>query len=234
MSDDPISVWREALKDSGHPRHSTAWVLFTEGMTPEKADKLLAPKKELVLPWLLEVLDTKPLYLQENLGKGNVPIVAVGVLGRWQVVEMLPRLLAELQSDNWDTVFWGQALEALRAIGTPAIEPLLELAPRVAFDTRTTIVSVLADIGERDDRALGLALETLDEAQNEWDIRMAAENLLVLDPERGVPELEARMKTRKLDRKLRAILDKYIESARAGTFAKQSDIPPELFDLLGQ
>lgn len=232
MSDDSILVWREALKNSDHARHSTAWVLFTEGMTAEKADKLLTPKKETVIPWLIEVLDSEALYKEESLGTGQAPVVAVGVLGRWQVTEILPRLMAVVEGNNWDSIFWGEALEALRAIGQPAIEPLLELASRVNLEIQSIIVAVLSDIAKGDDRVLALTLDVLDKSKNEWDIRYMAENLLVLDPERGVPALEERMKTRKLDRKLRAILEKYIESARAGTFTKQSDIPPELLDLL--
>jgi hypothetical protein len=232
MSDDSILVWREALKNSDHARHSTAWVLFTEGMTAEKADKMLTPKKETVIPWLIEVLDTEALYKEESLGTGQAPVVAVGVLGRWQVTEILPRLMAVVEGNNWDSIFWGEALEALRAIGQPAIEPLLELASRVNLEIQSIIVAVLSDIAKGDDRVLALTLDVLDKSKNEWDIRYMAENLLVLDPERGVPALEERMKTRKLDRKLRAILEKYIESARAGTFTKQSDIPPELLDLL--
>jgi hypothetical protein len=232
MSDDSILVWREALKNSDHARHSTAWVLFTEGMTAEKADKLLTPKKETVIPWLIEVLDSEALYKEESLGTGQAPVVAVGVLGRWQVTEILPRLMAVVEGNNWDSIFWGEALEALRAIGQPAIEPLLELTSRVNLEIQSIIVAVLSDIAKGDDRVLALTLDVLDKSKNEWDIRYMAENLLVLDPERGVPALEERMKTRKLDRKLRAILEKYIESARAGTFTKQSDIPPELLDLL--
>jgi hypothetical protein len=232
MSDDPISVWREALKDSNHPRHSTAWVLFTETMTAEKADKLLTRHKEMVIPWLVEILDTEPLYNEDSLGKGMAPVVAVGLLGRWQVLDVLPRLIEVVEENDWDNIFWGETLNTLRTLGAPAIEPLLELASRVDMDTRTTIVSVLADIAKGDDRALALTLKVLDEAKNEWDIRFIAENLLVLDPERGIPALEQRMKTRKLDRKLRSILDQYIESARAGTFGKQSFLPPDLRDLL--
>ncbi len=232
MSDDPINVWREALKDSNHPRHSAAWVLFTEGMTSEKAEKLLRPKQETVLPWLLEIVETEPLYQQGSLGNGHAPAVAVGVLGRWKVTEILPRLIAELEDDEeGGTVFWEEAIEALRAIGEPAIEPLLELAERTDPGQREITLSVLADIAKGNDRALALTLETLDHMKNEWDIRYVAESLLVLDPVRGIEALEARIKARKFDKKVRGVLEGYIKDTRAGKF-HGGTIPPEFIDML--
>ena len=115
--DDPVAVWREALKDGQHPRHQAAWLLFSQTMQPTSAARLLATQKETVIPWLFEILDTERLYELGSLGDGVAPIHAVELLGAWQVREAVPRLLKLLEDEDWEAIVHDRAIIALQAMG---------------------------------------------------------------------------------------------------------------------
>lgn len=213
---DPVAIWREALKDSSHPRHRAAWLLFPDRVNIKAAAKQLADQKEAVVGYLYEILDTEALYNIDSLGRGNAPINAVELLGEWQVTEAVPRLLRILE-ENWNTMVHNRAIIALRKMGPQILETLLAYMDTADPDVAEALIGLLSDAGKGDPHVFEMVKARLDKAEeagNEWDIHYMAENLLAIDAEKAIALLEERIKARRYNKRLREILQGYITSTR--------------------
>ena len=213
--DDAIAIWREALKEAQHPRHQAVWLLFSEGSDPKSAARLLADHQAEVIPWLLEILDTPALYDKGSFGSGLAPANAVGVLGKWQVLEAVPRLLHILETEDPETLVYDHTATALEAMGTGALEPLLAFAEACnEEDLHVTLASILSQIGKGDERVYRWVLKVFNQQKRDHAVEFMAENLLAADAARAIPYLEACLQKRKYARRTRAILQRRIEEAR--------------------
>ena len=214
---DPVAVWREALKDSSHPRHRVAWLLFPDRVNIKAAAKQLADQKEEVIGYLYEILDTDALYNMESLGRGNAPINAVELLGEWQITEAVPRLLRILEEKDWGTKIHDRTVAALGKMGPQSLDTLLAYMEDGDPDVIESLIGTVSDIAEGDPRVFEMVKARLDQAEeekDEWDIRYMAENLLVIDAEKAIALLEERIKARRYHKRLREILREYIANAR--------------------
>jgi hypothetical protein len=108
MSDtsETTPVWRQALNDSNHPLYSAAWTIFSSDMNLDAADKRLADHKDRIIPFLMDILDTPALLDDTALGSGYAPINAVSLLGRWKVIEAVPRLLTIVEKQDFEDLIW--------------------------------------------------------------------------------------------------------------------------------
>jgi hypothetical protein len=220
MSDtnETLPVWRQALNDSNHPLYSAAWTIFSAEMNLDAADKRLADHKERIIPFLMDILDTPELHNETALGSGHAPINAVELLGRWKVMEAVPRLLTIVEED-WETMIHDRAVVALGNMGPEVIDPVLQAAGQTTDEgRRRTFASILGHAGKGDPRAYEYVKTVFGQQKDELDIEFLAEDLLVCNTEAGIALLEDRLKHRKYSRKLRKRLEKYIDDARKGVF----------------
>jgi hypothetical protein len=221
MSDtsETTPVWRQALNDSNHPLYSAAWTIFSPDMNLDAADKRLADHKERVIPFLMDILDAPELLDDTALGGGYAPINAVSLLGRWQVVEAVPRLLAIVEKQDFEDMIWDRATSALESMGPEVIDPVLEAAAQTTDpDLRRTFASVLSKAGKGDPRAYEYIKAEFAQQKDELDIEFLAEDLLACNAEAGIALLEERLKQARFSKKLRKKLEKYIDNARKGDF----------------
>ncbi len=213
--EDNISIWREALRDASHPRHQVAWLLFAKTFDAEFAGRRLAEQKEAVIPWLFEILDTPELYSADSLGEGYAPIHAVELLGHWQVVEAVPRLLRILEEEKEeDSIVRDEAVKALASMGPSIRERMLDYAEKADPALYYSLAYVLSKVAKGDPHAFAWVSARLDEAQSEWGIRLVAENLLAVDPEPAIALLEERIRRRRYNKRLSQILQRYIDDTR--------------------
>jgi hypothetical protein len=214
-----LPVWRQALNDSSHPLYAAAWTIFGAEMNLDAADKRLADHKEQVIPFLMDILDTPELYDETALGSGDAPINAVQLLGRWQVMQAVPRLLKIMEEEDWETVVHDRAIVALEDMGPQVIDTILQAAGQTTDEDRhRTFASILSHAGKGDPRAFEYVKTVFDQQKDETDIAFVAEDLLVCDSEAGIALLEDRLKHRKYGKNLRKRLEKYLDDARKGVF----------------
>ena len=222
---DSISVWRDAVKDAEHPRHQTAWLMFSEGTKPKAAAKLLAARRDEVIPWLYEILDEPRLYKVDSLGVGYAPIHAIELLGEWRVLEAAPRLLKIVVEDSGiddgPTIAFDRACIALENFGVvPEIAALIReyIADDRYRDSHDTLASMLADNGKGDPESYDTIMTVFKRASAEHSVTYLAEALLICDQQRAIDDLESMLHSGRYSRAVRERLTQYIEDARAGNF----------------
>jgi hypothetical protein len=216
---DALPVWRQALNDSNHPLYSAAWTVFSAKMNLDAADKRLADHKEQVIPFLMDILDTPELSDDTALGSGYAPVNAVELLGRWQVMEAVPRLLTIVEEEDWETLIHDRALVALEDMGPQVIDTILQAAGQTTDkELHRTFAGILSQAGKGDPRAFEYIASVFEQQKDEIDIAFGAENLLACNAEAGIALLEDRLKHRKYGKDLRKRLEKYIDDARKGNF----------------
>lgn len=215
---DETPIWRQALKDDQHPLHRAAWILFSEKFNPQYADRVLVDLKPLVIQFIYLILDTEELYWEESLGSGNAPINGLDLLGRWQVVEAIPRLIRLLEETEWDAIAHDRAALALEEMGPEAVDPLLEYAAHVDEDEQVSVASMLAKVGKGLPHIYDHVKKVFERQKDEWDVAYMAECLLTFDPQQAIPFLEEWLSKHKYSKDLKTRLEKYIVDATAGNF----------------
>jgi hypothetical protein len=219
MTEDPVAIWREAIKDDQHPRHRAAWLLFTKGMSPKGAAKLLAATKDDVILWLYEILDTEALYDEGSFGDGDAPINACILLGEWKVVEAAPRLWQIIEQHDWESVVHGEASRALENLGSPVLDFMLEQSVKVHGDLELEIATILSQVGRGDQRAFDYVCGFFERQKESYEVEMACELVLSCNPKAGIEYLEQRIDLAKY-RQARETIVRRIQEARDGKFDK--------------
>lgn len=215
---DETPIWRQALKDDQHPLHRAAWILFSEKPNPQYTDRVLADQKEQVIEFIYQILDNEELYWGDSLGSGIAPINGVELLGRWQVVDSIPRLLKIVEEDDIEAIVNGAAYHALSELGSVVYEPLMEFDERTEHKHENSIAGIVADACKGDPRVFDYVRTIFEKQEDEWDIAYLAENLLICDPQQAIPFLEKRLQKHKYSKDLKKRLEKYITDAKAGNF----------------
>ncbi len=213
-------LWRQALQDSNHPLYTAAWSIFTEKMNLDLAAQRLADQKEQVIPFLNTILDTPELYLPTSLGSGVAPGNALVLLGRWQVLEAVPRMLALIDKYHQGEIAHDASVMALREMGPGALEPVLAAAQQTANRVQQiTFGAILARIGKGDRRVWAYLVNLFEHQKADPALRMVAQQLLMTDPESGITYLQERLRRGKYNRSLRENVEQYFEMARKGEFS---------------
>jgi len=215
--DEHEPIWRQALHDEQHPLNRAAWHLFSPSMNAAYSAQTLAAQKDEVIALINLILDADELYDVDSLGKGVAPVNAVTLLGEWQVVEAIPRLIFFFETEDIDSAVYEAALTSLEKMGTAAVEPLLELAARqIDPDDNVIVASILSIAGKGDPRALEFIKKVFDQQTTEHAILFMAESLLAVDSEAGIPYIEDKIRRRRYTKEARNRLEKYIRDTRAG------------------
>ncbi len=218
MSDtESTALWRQALKDSSHPLYTAAWFVFTEKMNLDLAAQRLADQKEQVIPLLNTILDSPELYLPTSLGSGIAPGNALMLLGRWQVLDAVPRMLDLIDRYAQGEIAHDASVMALREMGPGALEPVLAVAQHT--DNRVQQIAfgaILARIGQGDLRVWAYLVNLFEHQKADPALRMVAQQLLITDPESGISYLQERLRHGKYSKSLRETFEQYFDMARNG------------------
>jgi len=174
-----LPVWRIALNDSSHPMYSIAWDVFGRRFNVDRTAKKYEDRRDEILPFLYAILDSEDLYMENALGEGYAPIHAVDLLGEWQVLEAIPRLLAYVDDENDeddDIIVNGRAALALEKMPPEAIDQLLEYGQR--DDKRAmSAMFMLTYVGHGDERCFDFICSVFERMKTEYDIITVAECL---------------------------------------------------------
>jgi hypothetical protein len=215
-------IWRLAIKDSSHPLHQATWLLFTENMNLQAALKLLTPQREKVIEYLLQIIDTDELYLEKAFGGGFAPAHAIALLGEWQVKEAVPRLLKILregeEDENWETIAYQEAVQALEKMDSSICDELLKLAEEIPDKgMQITVAGILGKVGKGDPKIYEWILNLFNKQEHEVDVEFVAGFLLDADAEAAAALIEERLKKGRYNTKrLKKILPEMIQDARKG------------------
>ncbi len=215
-------VWKLAAADAAHPLHQATWLLFSEAFNVTYAAQKLAAQKAAVIDYCCTILECLELGQTSSFGSGFAPANAARLLGHWQVTAAIPLLIALLEdtadADDWGNVVDEAAQEALKQMGSAAVEPMLALANEYA-DSKMMLISVadvLSGTGKGDPRALAFLKRYFEQAQDDLDIDAAALYLLECSNEEGIAFIEAQMRTRRYSKHARETLTEYLKDAREG------------------
>ena len=107
----------------------------------------------------------------------------IALFRHWKSVEALPFLMDLIKVDPSEIP--DEAIEAVVEIGSPALEPLLELYGQLEESESGEIAFILANLGVKDDRILQLLLDRLD-----FDLADTALLLSVYGDREAQPALE--------------------------------------------
>lgn len=185
-------IWREALNDSTHSLHNFAWLLFGQRFNAPKVAQRFADQQAAILPMLDVILDDEALYLDNAIGGGSAPINAVSLLGEWQIVEAVPRLLTIIRENEDDPllVVADRASYAMGQMPPAAIEPILAFAEENE-ERATSAMFWLAKVGQGDERSFAFICTVFERMTGDFNIMSAAESLVTNNVERAAPYLMA-------------------------------------------
>lgn len=214
MSD--VSVFRLALKDSTHPMYSIAWDIFRSKFNPDKVAKRHGEHRDEILPFLYEILDAEELYAEGSLGSGFAPINTLSLLGAWQVVEAIPRLLTYLDADDEDTIVTDRAAYALQQMPPEAIDPLLEYGQRDRARAMDAMF-ILTHIGKGDERCFEFICRVFERMSEEFDIITVAECLAINNLDKAEAYLREQSQ-KKPFRRYKSDFEHIIEAIKAGNW----------------
>lgn len=209
-----IPVWRAALNDSSHAMHSIAWDVFQERFNAERVAQKHAERRDEILPFLYTILDTDALYTEGSLGGGFAPINAVSLLGVWQVIEAIPRLLAYLDEEDDDAIVKDRAAFALQQMPPEAIEPLLAYGQQDEARAMDAMF-ILTHVGKGDDRCFAFICSVFERMKQEFDIITVAECLAINNLEQAEAYLQERSKKGRF-RRYQSDFAKIIEEVKRG------------------
>ena len=132
---------------------------------PDKLrDDLLAAGDEATSA-LIALLEDEEMALETSPGDGWGPIHAARLLGKRGDAEAIEPLIEVVAEAELDEYLYSSAIFALRAIGKPAIEPILAAIEEGGDDeTRDGLAEVLADVAEEDERVFAILLEVLEDS----------------------------------------------------------------------
>ncbi|MEL6526877.1 MAG: hypothetical protein AAFQ07_14330 [Chloroflexota bacterium] len=212
---DTMPVYRAALKDSSHPMYSIAWDLFRKKFNTEKVAQRHADRRDEILPFLYTILDTEELLLDTSLGEGFAPINAVQLLGQWQVVEAIPRLLTYLMDDDDDEIYIinDRASYALQQMPPEAIDPVLEFGQEEAH--AMDAMFILTEIGKGDERCFEFICSVFERQTHEIDIIAVAESLAINNLDKAEVYLQEQGRKKRY-RRYRSDFERIIAEVRRG------------------
>lgn len=208
-----IPEWRKAINDSSHPMSDLAWRLFQEEFNAEKTAKRYADRREEALPFLYLILDADELYYEQSLGSGYAPINTVSLLGEWQVVEAIPRLLPLITDDDDQELLVDRVVFALEKMPPEAIEPILEYGQEEAH--AMDAVFILSKIGKGDERCFDFICSVFERMTTEFDIITVAESLASNNLKKAESYFQEKTQKGPL-RRYRKVLQKTIKQVKAG------------------
>jgi len=141
------------------------------------------------IPPLLEILTDESLRKDDSRVDGLAPVHAAELLGAMRAIEAIEPMLDIIKATSRSTLLHGYALDALAAIGRPALEPALKRLELTNDDgEKRSLTEACSRMGTRDKRLYKLLLARL-----ETDPEMGAGNLLSYGDPAAMEALQAAM-----------------------------------------
>ena len=193
------------------------------GFTPDHLALCQAHREE-AIPVLIDLATDEHLQMEDAPGDGYAPISAVHLLGELKAVEAIPHLIDVVADADQDAIIAGAAVHALRNVGPPALSPVLAFM-RYSWDveTKTTLVEVVDEFGQRDEETYQTLVAVWEEATWAEGKCLLAHPLVRTGGEQAIPLLEAALE----DPELENLLD-YDEIANAlEELGVEAPPPPE-------
>ena len=114
------------------------------------------------IPPLIAVLEDRELAMTDAPGQGQAPIDASRLLAELQAEQAIEPMLRALEESEPMEVIYNQLLHDLKLLGEPVLAPALAAYEQAAgSEYRSTLCSVIADTGGKDDRVLDILLGQL-------------------------------------------------------------------------
>lgn len=205
------SLWRDALTQRDHALYKAAWTVFMRGMNGKAAGERLSDQKEEVIEFLYSLLDDEYLYEKEAPGGGLAPVNAIALLSEWKVREALPRFFAAIEDSVSSQPIYGEALEAIRGLGSDVLEDVLQWAEDNA-DLREEASHILGEIGQGDERVFNAILSWIE--PEEHGHSHIIEHLIDIDPDKAVSALYALSTNRNFSKEERNVFRDKQKDAR--------------------
>lgn len=184
--------WREALTSEDHELYTAAWLIFSKRVPVPTVSEQLTDQKEMVVPFLVELLEDDYLFEMGAPGDGEVHERAVLLLGEWQVREKLDVMLDQLlESEAGDNMYDG-SISAISKLGPEVIDDLLEWVEENP-EYKIEIAEVLSRMPSEDERAFNTIVSWLS-PENEDDIELFIDFLVDIDLNKTIPAVEQAMK----------------------------------------
>jgi hypothetical protein len=212
---DEQSTWKLAIKDSSHPLHQATWLLFAENMNVKGAAKLLAAQREEVIVYLYQILDALELRLETAFGGGFAPINAVDLLGEWNVVEAVPRMLDILREDNWESGLDETCILALEKMDSTIIPQMLAFGIEYKNEPlEVTTASIFSRVAKDNIQIFEWMIEVFKRQKSDDDITLMAANLLSTHMEAAIAFLDDYLKKSRVPKHPAQRIQFFLQMAR--------------------
>lgn len=210
--------WREALADNSNPLYKAAWLVFTERISTEIAFEHLKDAQETVVPFLNDLLEDDGLFDNDSPGHGLAPANAVKLLGEYQALEALPKIL-ELYADSTNYLMRNACIYAVSKLGVDVLDQVIEWAGDDSVK-RPKAAEMIVEIGEGNEKAFETVLAWIhpDVAGQEYYARY----LTKINPEAAIAALEKLAKDSRFHGDVRRRFKDRIKEAQQAIKAKQA------------
>ncbi|NDJ85956.1 MAG: hypothetical protein GYB66_08730 [Chloroflexi bacterium] len=205
------ALWRQALRNREHDLYVAAWTVFMENMSVEVADKRLAEQKEVVIPFLLEIIDDTYLFEKEAPGDGQAPLNAVRLLGEWQVRDALPKLLSILEVTASYNPIYRPLIQSIGKMGPDVLDDVLTWVEEQP-DLRSEAADIFVATKTTDPRAFDAVASWLE--PEEYDLNHIGQVLIDLDAGRAVDMLRQFSQDKNFSKEDRSTLRDLLKRAR--------------------
>ena len=208
-------AYKLAFRMTSDPLYPAAKLLFQEPFERQYAAEALVYQQDRVADYCCAILDTPALMYEDAPGRGCAPINAVHLLAEWKIDAAIPRLwrIAEEVDEEWFLNY--EAYRALQDWGPTLLGFLFSLVPNADQDTLFSIGMLMSLNGRGHPQVHDWVLARFEEQENEVEIRCWAECLLIVDHERAIPYLQARiLKDKQYSDDLKKVIRSYIRNTR--------------------
>lgn len=211
MSEETTQVWRAALTTRDHELYGAAWTLFMQGMNEEVAATRLESQRETVIPFLESLIEDEYLYQNNAPGKGNAPVNALRLLGKWKVQEALPKLIEVLETATPRQPTYFASINALAQFGEDIIPRILAWVEEKP-ENRDEALEVLERVAVGNTEVFDLVLSWI--TPDEYSLETYAQSLVELDSERAAKVFNDLAQNRSFSKEERAIFREQVKHAR--------------------
>lgn len=163
-------------------------LLLRGGKELPHADRAtILARGESAIPELLEIVEDEETWFSTAQGGGWAPAHAIEILGELHAEQAIAPMLDVLARTEWQDLLHDYAILGLQAIGAPAFVPTWSRLKKTRHpDLRETLLSILSELGVRDERLYEKLVKQFEESS---DICMAASNLASYGDDRALPVL---------------------------------------------
>jgi len=191
MSDN-ASNWRQAIHDKTDPLHSITWSLFSPKFKTERIAATYANQREMLRPYLKQIMATKMLYEKGALGSGHAPANAARLRFFWQGMDILPDVLQMLTQSEVNTPASEVVFELLVQMPEEAIDSIIHYGQQCKEDDKLMIAAILSTkLGQGNQECFDFIRSAFEAANDHAHRVLYAQALIDNDVEQAEPYLKS-------------------------------------------